>query len=149
MYHIFVILSRRMYSIWYLSLEINRTGGYNLAMAEHVKERDRAREWYISNPLATLKDVSAAFEIAYETVRDWSRDEGWSSQRTMKGKGDDEQIVLQAAGMRDVLYEEIMSGDLSPGEKADLVKTWLALRDIKKPPEREDTVDRNAILGDL
>ena len=122
---------------------------YNRSMAEKVQTKDRARDWYIGNPLATLRDVATEFEVPYGTVRDWSRDEGWHSLRILKGEVDDEQITLQAAGMRDVLYEEVVSGSLSASEKTGVVKAWLSLLQVRKPPETEDTVDRNAILGDL
>jgi uncharacterized protein YjcR len=115
-------------------------------MAEKVETKDRAREWYIDNPLATLRDVAAEFDLPYETVRDWSRNEGWHSRRVIQGEIDDEQITLQAAGMRDVLYEEIVSGNLGSGEKADMVKAWLSLLKVRRPPEQDDTIDRDSLL---
>lgn len=115
-------------------------------MAEKVDTKDRAREWYIENPLATLRDVATEFDVPYETVRDWSKSEGWQSQRILKGTIDDEQIMLQASGMRDVLYEEVVSGTLSAGEKADMVKAWLSLLKVRQPPEAEETFDRDTLL---
>lgn len=116
-------------------------------MAEHVETKDRARDWYIENPLATLKDVATEFDIPYETVRDWSKGEGWHSLRITRGKVvDDEQTILQAAGMRDVLYEEVVSGSLDSKEMSEAVKAWLSLLKVRSPPDRKEMVDRDTLL---
>lgn len=116
-------------------------------MAEKVDTQDRARDWYIANPLATLRDVAEEFDMPYETVRDWSKNQGWHSQRILKGQIEDGQILLQAAGMRDVLYEEVVSGDLGAREKTEVVKAWLSLLRVRQPVETEETFDRDSLLS--
>ena len=116
-------------------------------MAESVEIRDRARQWYIDRPLATLRDVAGEFGIPYETIRDWSKTEGWSSRRILEGNMDDEQALLEAGGMRNVIYETIASGDASSGDLPNLVKAWMALYSVRRPPETEEQFDRDALLS--
>lgn len=115
-------------------------------MAEKVEIKDRAFDWYVSNPLATLRDVSEEFEIPYETVRDWSKSEGWVSKRVMMGHTPSDQIVRQAEGIRAVIYEAIVGGGR---DLPELVKAWKSTIDIQPPAEQEETIDRDRLLGEL
>ena len=118
-------------------------------MAESVDTKDRARQWYIDNPIATLRDVATQFDIPFETVRDWSKNEGWQSLRILRGGVEDGQILLQAGGMRNVLYEEITSGSVEPKELPNMVKAWLALLQVREPPPKDETIDRDELLNTL
>jgi len=113
-------------------------------MADKVDIKDRAFDWYTNNPLATLKDVGEEFNIPYETVRDWAKNEGWVSKRVMRGISHPDQVIRQAEGIRNVLYEAIVSGDAR--DLPDLVKAWKSTMDIQAPKEEEEFVDRDSLL---
>lgn len=113
-------------------------------MADKVEIKDRALEWYMENPLAILRDVSEEFEIPYETVRDWAKNEGWVSKRVLRGTTPPDQVLRQAEGIRNVLYESIISG--RAGDLPDLVKAWKSTMDIQARPEEETLVDRDSLI---
>jgi hypothetical protein len=114
-------------------------------MAESVEIKGRALKWYIENPLATLRDVGEEFDIPYETVRDWGKNESWVSKRVLRGTTPSDQVLKQAEGIRIALYEEILSG--SNRDLPNLVKAWKSTMDIQAAPEEEETVDRDTLLG--
>ncbi len=114
-------------------------------MADQVEIKDRAFDWYLENPLATLRDVSDEFDIPYETVRDWSKRDGWVTKRVMRGSVPPDQVVRQADGIREVLFEAILSSDDLRG-LPDLVKAWNSTLSVTSPPEREETIDRDSLL---
>lgn len=115
-------------------------------MADPVEIKDRALEWYLRNPLAALRDVSEEFDIPYETVRDWSKQGGWVTKRVMRGAVPPERILRQADGIREVLFDEITSSEHTR-ELPDLVKAWKSTLDIHAPAEKEETIDRDSLLG--
>lgn len=114
-------------------------------MADSVDIKDQAFDWYIENRLATLRDVSEEFDIPYETVRDWAKNEGWVTKRVIRGRPPADEVVRQADGIRSVLYEEIVSGDAR--DLPDLVKAWLSTMTVQAPVEKDETVDRDSLLG--
>lgn len=113
-------------------------------MADKVDLIDRAFDWYLANPLATLKDVSEEFEISYETIRDLAARESWVSKRVMRGVVAEDQVVRQAEGIREVLYAAILSGPHA--DLPDLVKAWKSTIDIQQSKSEEETVDRDSLL---
>lgn len=113
-------------------------------MADQVERKDQAFDWYVENPLATLKDVAEEFSIPYETVRDWAKNEGWITKRVMRGQAPADEVVRQAEGIRAVLYEEIVSG--ASRDLPDLVKAWLSTMTVQAPVEKEETIDRDSLL---
>lgn len=114
-------------------------------MAESIDLKDRAFGWYLEHPLATLRDVAIEFEIPYDTVRDWSSNEGWVNRRAIKENTSDDKVVAQAGGIRDVLYETIV-GDVSTSALVELVRAWKSITDIKPPKQEEEFYDRDSLL---
>lgn len=117
-------------------------------MAEKVEVKGRAFDWYLAHPIATLRDVAEEFSIPYETVRDWAKGEGWVNKRVINENMDVDKMTAQAAGIRDVIYEEIVFTDDTRG-LPDLVKAWKSLTDVLPTKREEDSFDRDTILDSL
>lgn len=109
---------------------------------------DEARRLYFSNMNLTLKDVSDEIGVPYLTVRQWSRDEQWSVQRSVIEISKlDSDIFKQADMIRRTLFKEIVAGTHGGKELVALTESWLSIIGIVQPAE--DEIDRDALLADL
>lgn len=113
-----------------------------------VERRDVARQFYIDHPDLTLRDVSEQLDISFNTIRDWSSSERWSSLRNielLKAKLPDD-VLEQASAIRLVLFSKILDPELcSAGDLAALVKSWMSTLSISKQEEAEETLDREEL----
>lgn len=116
-------------------------------MVEQLELKDRARKFYAENPSATIKDVADEFSIPYETARDWAQTYSWTAERRRVGFGSPDDIIDQAAGIRDVLYTQIVYGANSADDLVELVKAWKSTTAIQRAPEKEDEYDQNDLLS--
>ena len=111
-----------------------------------ITQKEKAFALYASSDTITLEDVSIKLNIKYETIRDWSRDDGWSKKRevllSLAAVPDD--AVDQAEMIRKRLFELIVYGDTKDAV-VDLVKAWRSLLGIAH--EKEETLDRDKLLA--
>ena len=111
-------------------------------------QKDRAKEYYFSNPDCTLAGVATELDIPYETVRDWSKTENWSTQRQIEiiRRGYPDDIVEQAELIRTVLFSRIIEPGVEDSDLKHLVSAWQSLLNIRS---QDDTlVDRDSLFLD-
>jgi hypothetical protein len=119
-------------------------------MADSVNLKDRVRDWYFSNDNVTAKDLAEHFDIPYETARIWIKKGAWIVKKAMRDyRMDDlpDDIIMQASGIRLVLYKAITGGEHAAEDLQTLVETWLKL--VAIGGEEEEDLDRDALLEEL
>lgn len=114
-------------------------------MSDNIKTQ--AFNWFLANPYVTLKMVASQFDVEYETVRDWAKTESWVTKRVLEQNADpSEEVTDQARGIRNVLYEAILSGEADAQDLAELVRSWKSLVPIRASKNDETVVDRDSLL---
>ena len=105
------------------------------------------KDWYFSNPNVTLKDASDEFNIAYDTIRDWSDRGGWTTKR--EGLATIEmtaEVKDQADAIRNVIFQKIVLGELEAKDLSELVKSWKSMAAITtQNTESEEFIDRDEL----
>jgi hypothetical protein len=98
----------------------------------------RAKELYLSDATLTLKDVADEVGVPYETVRDWSKNENWSTQRSLVDLAAlDGDIFKQADAIRKRLFAEIVAGAVGGKDLVSLTDAWRSLIGIQAPTQEE------------
>jgi transposase-like protein len=118
-------------------------------MAESVELKDRAREYYASNPNVTIEETAEEFGISFETARDWAQTYSWVAERRKRRDVTDDNILSQAAGIRKVLYNMITDEEQTAGNIVELVKAWKSTITIQAPAEKEEEYDPSDLLSML
>lgn len=117
-------------------------------MVESIELKDRAKQWYVENLWATMKDVAQEFGIPYDTVRDWAQDHSWTAARIKSTANKSGDAAAQAAIIRSVLFAHIVSGDHNADSLVDLVRAWNSVATVVHGPvEKEELFDQSDILS--
>jgi len=112
--------------------------------------KEDAKDLYFSNPAMTLKEVAEMLDIAYVTVREWARKEGWETERSMRMNVETpEAISEQAQQIRAVIYRAITTGSLSPAEIKQLVDAWAITIRYAGEVGHDQAIDKAQLLEQL
>lgn len=118
-------------------------------MVDGVDLKDRAMVWFMENHLATYKDVSEKFDIPFDTVYMWGKQESWQRKRRESDayKNYAPGVDSQAEQIRLVIFESIVNETFGDAKEcSDLVKSWLSLVRFSVNDGKEEEFDQNELL---
>jgi hypothetical protein len=114
-------------------------------MATPVEFKDEIKEWFMQDPMRSLRNCADQFDVPYETVRDWGKKEKWYRERLRRSDLGElpEDVGEQAEAIRLVLVRRIIQG-IDSDSLSELIGSWLSIVAIRG--QEEPGVDRDSLL---